>query len=54
MSIIDNIVTNGRQHFSFPIHFQKDTVLTAPRITNVTYRSMLRRELVRQVKCPVP
>ena len=52
--IIDNIVTNGWQYFSFPIQFQKDTVLTKPNIVaTATYaESVLRRELQRQVKQP--
>ena len=38
MSFIDKIVENGWQYFSFPIHFQKDTVLTAnPVVANATY-----------------
>ena len=51
---VDNIVANGWQYFSFPIHFQKNTVLakTSP-VTNATYaENMLRRELKRQVKQP--
>ena len=51
---IDKIVANGWRYFSFPIHFQKNTVLKAtPIVTNATYaESMLRRELKRQVKQP--
>jgi two-component system osmolarity sensor histidine kinase EnvZ len=52
--IIDKIVANGWQYFSFPIQFQKDTVLTTPQIVaTATYaENMLRRELKRQVKQP--
>lgn len=53
-STLDNVVANGWQYFSFPIQFQKDTLLTTPQaVATATYaESMLRQELRRQVKQP--
>ena len=51
---IENITAKGWQYFSFPIHFQENTLLRKNHSeTAETYaESMLRRELKRQVKLP--